>query len=79
MTNVIVLDDYRTPAWSPGQSQVDIGDFVWVPNQPRLGVGRVTYVSDIHGVMVLEMAFPNGIVRKLPAREVDLYDPHGVA
>ena len=79
MADVIVLDDYRTPAWSPGQSQVDIGDFVWVPNQSRLGVGRVTYVSDIHGVVVLEMAFPNGIVRKLPAREVELYDPHGAA
>jgi hypothetical protein len=79
MADVIVLDDYRSPAWSPAQPQVDIGDFVWVPNQSRLGVGRVTYVSDVHGVMVLEMAFPNGIARKLPAREVELYDPHGAA
>ena len=77
MTNVIVLDHYRGSA--PALPQVDIADWVTVPRMRHLGVGRVTYVSEIDGVMVLEMAFPNGIVRKLPAREVDLYDPDGAA
>lgn len=77
MTATIYILDHWRPAPAPALPQVDIADWVTVPRLRHLGVGRVSYVSDVCGVTVLEVTFPGGIVRKLPAREVELWDDDG--